>query len=58
MLKLLRGSAFEVRIPGVVGRKTLGRKQVRLIENGYGGVYGADALHQLCFERDGDRDGG
>ena len=56
-LLLLRRPA-EVRISGVVRREALGRQEVGLVENGHGRIYGADALHKLCFERDGDRDGG
>ena len=55
---LLLRSAFEVRIAGVVRGEPLGREEVGLIEDGHGGIYGADALNQLSFERDGDCDGG
>ena len=56
-LLLLRRPA-EVRIARVVCGKALRRQQLRFVEDGYGGIYCADALHQLCLERDGDRDGG
>jgi hypothetical protein len=50
---LVRG-ALETGIPGVVCREALRGQKLRLIENGDGRVNGADAFHELSFERDGN----
>ena len=55
---LLLRSALEVGIAGVVRGEPLGRKELGLIEDGHGGIYGADELNKLSFERDSDGDGG
>lgn len=38
----------------MVCREPLGRQEVWFVENSYGWVNGADAVHKLSFERDGN----
>ena len=53
---LFRGS-LEIRVPAVVGRESLRRKEVWFVQDSYGRIYGANTLHMLNFERYSDRDG-
>ena len=56
-LLLLRGPA-EGGVAGSGLQESVPAAGVRVVEDGNGRIYGADAFHKLGFERDGDRDGG
>jgi hypothetical protein len=42
----------------MVRRETFRGKKVGFVQDSHSGIYGADPLHKLSFERNGDRDDG